>query len=80
MFRMMLHRCLDEDYFPDRWKVQKLVSLPKPGKPPVDPASYRPIWLLDNLGKLLKRIILNRFTQFTEIESLDDGCNPDSRA
>lgn len=67
-FRTVLQKCLDEGHFPDKWKVQKLVLLPKPGKPPGDPSSYRPICLLDTLGKLLERIILNRLTKYTESE------------
>lgn len=69
MFRIVLQKCFDEGYFPDRWKIQKLVLLPKPGKQPGDPASYRPICLLDTLGKLLERIILNRLTHCTESEN-----------
>ena len=57
-----------DGHFPDRWKIQKLVLLPKPGKPPGYPASYRPICLLDTVGKLLERLILNRLTTFTEGE------------
>ena len=68
MFRMVLQRCLDEGHFPDRWKRQKLVLLPKPGKPPGDPSSYRPICLLDTVGKLLEKVILNRLTECTESE------------
>lgn len=69
MFRTVLQRCLEEGHFPDRWKIQKLVLLPKPGKPPGDPSSYRPICLLDTLGKLLERIILNRLVKYTESEN-----------
>ena len=68
MFRFALQRCLNEGYFPDRWKIQKLVLLPKPGKPPGEPGSYRPICLLDTLGKLLEKVILNRLTKYTESE------------
>ena len=68
LFRTVLQKCLDEGHFPEMWKIQKLVLLPKPGKPPGDPASYRPICLLDTLGKLLERIILNRLTKHTEGE------------
>lgn len=68
MFRTALQKCLEEGSFPDRWKVQKLVLLPKPGKPPGDPAAYRPICLLDTLGKLLERVILNRLVPHTEGE------------
>lgn len=68
MFRTVLQKCLDEGIFPEMWKIQKLVLLPKPGKPPGDPSSFRPICLLDTLGKLLERIILNRLTKCTESE------------
>lgn len=33
------------------------------------PSSYRPICLLDTLGKLLKRVILNRVAKCTESEN-----------
>ncbi|XP_062713157.1 uncharacterized protein LOC134290133 [Aedes albopictus] len=44
MFRTTLQKCIDDGNFPDRWKRQKLVLLPKPGKPPEDPSAYRPIY------------------------------------
>lgn len=69
MFRTALQRCVDDGIFPDRWKRQKLVLLPKPGKPPGDPSAYRPICLIDTVGKLLEKVILNRLTRYTERES-----------
>lgn len=42
--------------------------LPKPGKQPGDPVSYKPICLLDTLGKLLEIIILNRPTECADSE------------
>ncbi|XP_053691540.1 uncharacterized protein LOC128740055 [Sabethes cyaneus] len=68
MFRTVMQNCLSEGHFPDKWKIQKLVLSPKPGKPPGDPALYRPICLLDKLEKLLDRIILNRLSIYTEGE------------
>ena len=69
MFRETLQRCINEGTFPDCWKRQQLVLLPKPGKDPGDPSAYRPICLLDTLGKLLERVILNRLVKYTEGES-----------
>ncbi|XP_053681635.1 uncharacterized protein LOC128732413 [Sabethes cyaneus] len=57
MFRTTLQKCVDEGNFPDTWKRQKLVLLSKPGKPSGDPLAYRPICLLDTVGKLLERVI-----------------------
>lgn len=69
MFREALQKCMDEGIFPIQWKRQKLVLLPKPGKPPGEASSYRPICLLDGLGKLLERMILNRLVKFSESEN-----------
>lgn len=33
IFRLAMQRCLDKCRFPDRWKRQKLVLLPKAGQP-----------------------------------------------
>lgn len=66
MIRSAMQRCLDRGEFPERWKRQKLVLLPKHGKPPGDPSAYRPICLLDTAGKLLERIILSRLLVYTE--------------
>lgn len=68
MFRTALQRCVDDGIFPDRWKRQRLVLLPKPGKPAGDPSAYRPICLIDTVGKLLEKVILNRLTKYTERE------------
>ena len=64
MFRKTLQKCV----FPDIWKRQQLILLPKPGKPPGVPSSYRTICLLDTLGKLLERVINNRLTTYSEGE------------
>lgn len=68
LFRITFQRCINDGNFPDIWKRQNLVLLPKPGKPPGDPSAYRPICLLDTVGKVLERVILNRLTKYTEGE------------
>ena len=55
-----------EGIFPASWKRQKLVLLPKAGKPPGKPTSYRPICLLDTVGKMLERVIYNRLLPVVE--------------
>ncbi|CAB0039013.1 unnamed protein product [Trichogramma brassicae] len=59
--------CLETGVFPSGWKRQRLVLLPKPGKPPDEPSSYRPLCMLDTAGKILeRRIICDRLEAFTE--------------
>jgi hypothetical protein len=40
IFNAILHT----GYFPDQWKVAQVILIPKPGKPPEDPKSYRPVY------------------------------------
>ncbi|KAL4127024.1 hypothetical protein QTP88_011222 [Uroleucon formosanum] len=49
-------------YFPTTWKSSIIVTILKPGKPPENPSSYRPISLLPVLGKVLEKILLKRVT------------------
>lgn len=46
--------CLLGGVFHERWKKQKLVLLRKGDKPLDEPSSYRPICLLDTMGKLFR--------------------------
>jgi hypothetical protein len=69
VFLGSIRRCLELGQFPSCWKRQKLVLIPKPGKAVDAPSSYRPICLLDTLGKLFEKIILRRLTKFTEGEN-----------
>lgn len=52
--------CMKLCYFPDDWKIAKVIALHKPGKDPSNPSSYRPISLLSSVSKLFERILLTR--------------------
>ena len=47
-------------HFPSLWKHARLTSILKPGKDPALPSFYRPISLLDSIGKLFEKILLAR--------------------
>jgi hypothetical protein len=51
---------LRSQYFPSAWKHARVVSILKPGKDPALPSSYRPISLLDTVGKLFEKILVAR--------------------
>jgi hypothetical protein len=47
-------------HFPPAWKHARVIYILKPGKDPAQPSSYRPISLLDTVGKLFEKILLTR--------------------
>lgn len=63
IFIEMYNACITEGVFPGPWKKQRLVLLPKGKRPPDDPSSYRPLCMLDTIGKILERIVYNRLEQ-----------------
>lgn len=56
----IIRECLVSGQFPKRYKIGKLVILQKPGKPPGEVGSYRPITLLSVMGKLVEKVIARR--------------------
>lgn len=56
----LYNRCLTEGLFPNKWKRVRLVLIKKRDRPPNKPSSYRPLCLLDSIGKLFEKIIDNR--------------------
>lgn len=49
-------------YFPDNWKLSKVIVIPKPGKPN-KPEFTRPISLLSGLSKIAERVISIRLLE-----------------
>ena len=55
------------DFYPDKWKESITVVLCKPSKPSYkDPKAYRPIALLNTLGKLFLVILADDLSHFCE--------------
>ncbi|KAJ8714775.1 hypothetical protein PYW07_003000 [Mythimna separata] len=50
-------------YYPKRWKIGECIFLHKAGKNYRDAKSYRPITLLNIMGKLHERLLLSRLRQ-----------------
>ena len=58
-------------HYPKKWKTARTVVLRKPGKPDyLIPGAYRPILLLNTLGKLLEAVIARRLSYYAEIYGL----------
>lgn len=63
-----MNRCRNSGEFPDIWNVTKLILIEKPKKEPNAKNTYRPICLLDTMGKLLETLIKARLDK--ELEEL----------
>jgi hypothetical protein len=59
----LMNGCLTWGFFPRKWKVGNLITIPKgPERDRSSPKSYRPICLLSMVGKLLKRLMATRMS------------------
>lgn len=56
----VLNKCIQLYHWPTSFKIAKVIPILKGGKPPSDPRSYRPISLLNSIGKILEKIIIYR--------------------
>jgi len=61
--RHIFNECLRQGVFSQPWKRARLVLLPKEGREKGTPSTYRPICLLDEVGKIFERIIADRLVQ-----------------
>jgi hypothetical protein len=59
----MFNAVLSGQYFPPAWEHARVLLVLKPSKNPTLPSSYRPISLLDTVGKLIEKILLSRGLQ-----------------
>ena len=57
-------------YVPIKWKISKIIMIPKKDKPPDEITSYRPISLLCCLSKWLEKIINTKIMNWLEHEKL----------
>lgn len=57
---ILFNAILRLEYFPDEWKVAKIILIPKAGKNLELAESYRPISLLPVLSKIFERLLLTR--------------------
>ena len=69
----LFNRLWDSGQLPSVWKAI-IIPVPKPGKDPSDPASYRPIALTSHLCKIMERMVTERLTYFLESKALLSPC------
>jgi len=59
----VFNRMLTLSYFPVLWKYAEIITIHKPGKPPHERTSYRPISVLPITSKLFERLFLQRINE-----------------
>ncbi|KDR65002.1 hypothetical protein GALMADRAFT_82424 [Galerina marginata CBS 339.88] len=68
-FLRIANGCFQHSHWPSAFKESTSVIIPKPGKPSyATPKSFRPIVLLNTLGKLIEKMISNRI-QFDAVKT-----------
>lgn len=59
----VFNACLEERIFPGKWKIARLMLIPKADKPG-EIKRYRPLCLLDDISKIFERILADRINTF----------------
>jgi len=62
-FAAVFNGCLRHAYYPPEWKTANLVLLRKPGKALESPSAYRPLCMLDSVGKLFEKLLTGRLRE-----------------
>lgn len=66
IFAAMANGLFRQGIFPKRWKIARLVLIPKPGKPLDSPSAYRPLCLLNTIGKAVEMVLVRRLAKELE--------------
>ena len=67
----LFQACIDQGYHPKEFKQARTIALQKPGKADYTlPENYRPIALLECLGKALERVVAAKLTTLAETYEL----------
>lgn len=66
VYNSMLRLC----HYPVQWKLARVIMIAKPGKPPNEPTSYRPISLLPLMSKTFDRLFLNRIKEMVNLNEI----------
>jgi len=62
-FTEMYNSCTRSAYYPPDWKTANLVLLRKQGKALDCPSAYRPLCMLDSVGKLYEKLLTGRLRE-----------------
>lgn len=63
---IIFNRCLERSSFPRGWKAARLVLLPKNTPGPGERQAYRPLCLLNTVGKVYEKVLATRLEKHME--------------
>src|SRR6266576_7305159 len=66
MLTYLFNACLWLNHVPLVFKIAQIIMLQKPGKPPNEVSSYRPISLLPSISELFEKLLLKRLKPLIE--------------
>lgn len=66
----LFNACMKFSYFSKHWKMAKVIPILKPGKDKSELSSYRPISLLNLLGKIFEIVLKIRCNKFIKIKNI----------
>lgn len=66
----LLNGMLLNSYFPNSWKISKVIPIHKKNKDVTQISSYRPISLLPHLSKIAEKIIKSRIVKFSSSQKI----------
>lgn len=66
----LINKCIKFSHWPESFKIAKVIPILKGSKSPSEAQNYRPISLLNSMGKILEKIIHNRIIAFVEEKKL----------
>lgn len=66
MLAYLINAAIRLKHVPSIWKIAEVIMIPKPGKPPNEAKSYRPISLLPVISKLFEKLLLKRLKPIIE--------------
>jgi hypothetical protein len=64
---------INQNIIPHKWKVAKIIPIPKAGKYPTNGSAFRPISLLSPIAKTLEKIILHHLTDNMPVKCHQHG-------
>ncbi|GBN22921.1 hypothetical protein AVEN_229096-1 [Araneus ventricosus] len=73
----IFNKCLELKCFPDPLKIGPVILFHKTGKEEQNIKSYRPISLLPTIGKLLQKLLLQRFNFQLQTKNSNVHCSTD---